>query len=198
MAASTPIGLQIKTIRTRNNMTLKQLSEQTDLSIGFLSQLERGMSSVAIDSLEKIAEALDVPLTSFFNEVPRKNQDPVVHNFELQATPVSEQIFQYILSNDEMGFGLLPRIFTLMPFANFDADNLEMYSHAGEEFIYVLEGIVTLFIGTRQYTLYPGDSVQIHSTEPHNWMNSTNKVAKLLSINTPNPFRHPEPGHILP
>ena len=70
MAASTPIGLQIKTIRTRNNMTLKQLSEQTDLSIGFLSQLERGMSSVAIDSLEKIAEALDVPLTSFFNEVP--------------------------------------------------------------------------------------------------------------------------------
>lgn len=198
MANNTPIGLQIKTLRTGNNMTLKQLSEQTDLSIGFLSQLERGMSSVAIDSLEKIASALDVPLTSFFNEAPRKNQDPVVHNFELQATPVSEQIFQYILSNDEMGFNLLPRIFTLMPFANFDADDLEMYSHDGEEFIYILEGIVTLFIGTRQYTLYPGDSVQIHSTEPHNWMNSTNKVARLLSINTPNPFRHPEPGHILP
>lgn len=198
MANNTPIGLQIKALRTGNNMTLKQLSEQTELSIGFLSQLERGMSSVAIDSLEKIAKALDVPLTSFFNESPRKNQDPVVHNFELQATPVSEQIFQYILSNDEMGFGLLPRIFTLMPFANFDADDLEMYSHDGEEFIYVLEGIVTLFVGTRQYTLYPGDSVQIHSTEPHNWMNSTNKVAKLLSINTPNPFCHPEPGHILP
>lgn len=198
MTHRTPIGLQIKALRTGNNMTLKNLSEQTDLSIGFLSQLERGMSSVAIDSLEKIAKALDVPLTSFFNEVPSKNHEPVVHSFELQATQVSEQIFQYILSKDELSFGLLPRIFSLMPFANFEADDLEMYSHGGEEFIYVLEGIVTLFMGNRQHTLYPGDSVQIHSTEPHNWMNSTNKVAKLLAINTPNPFQHPEPGHILP
>lgn len=198
MAHNTPIGLQIKALRTGNNMTLKQLSEQTELSIGFLSQLERGMSSVAIDSLEKIALALDVPLTSFFNESSPKDHEPVVHNFELQATPVSEQIFQYILSKDEMDFGFLPRIFTLMPFANFESDDLEMYSHTGEEFIYVLEGIVTLLLGNRQYTLYPGDSVQIHSTEPHNWVNSTNKVAKMLTVNTPNPFRHPEPGHIMP
>ena len=198
MAHNTPIGLQIKALRTGNNMTLKQLSEQTELSIGFLSQLERGMSSVAIDSLEKIALALDVPLTSFFNESAPKDHEPVVHNFELQATPVSEQIFQYILSKDEMDFGFLPRIFTLMPFANFESDDLEMYSHTGEEFIYVLEGIVTLLLGNRQYTLYPGDSVQIHSTEPHNWVNSTNKVAKMLTVNTPNPFRHPEPGHIMP
>ena len=198
MDENNTIGFKIKTLRTGQNLTLKQLSEQTELSIGFLSQLERGMSSVAIDSLEKIAKALDVPLTSFFSHSAAKDHDPIVHSFELQATPVSEQILQYTLSKDELNFEILPRIFTLMPFANFDADELEMYSHTGEEFIYVLEGIVTLFIGTRQYTLYPGDSTQINSTEPHNWMNSTNKIAKLLSINTPNPFRNLEPGHIMP
>lgn len=46
-------------------MTLKQLSEKTNLSTGFLSQMERGMSSIAIDTLENIAGVLGVSLTSF-------------------------------------------------------------------------------------------------------------------------------------
>ncbi|GAA6491460.1 MAG TPA: cupin domain-containing protein [Candidatus Bariatricus faecipullorum] len=198
MSQRTPVGLQIKALRTGNNMTLKQLSEQTGLSIGFLSQVERGMSSIAVDSLEKIAGVLEVPLATFFSGSPSENSDPVMHSFELQGVPVSDQIFQYALARDEKSFSILPRIFALMPFANFDVEELEMYSHTGEEFIYVLEGIVTLVVNSRQHTLYPGDSILIHSSEPHNWMNSTNKVARLLCINTPNPFLHPEPGHIMP
>lgn len=192
MSINIPIGSQIKTLRLKNNMTLKQLSEQTDLSTGFLSQLERGLSSVAIDSLDKIANALGVPLASFFNDDIVENQNSIVHSFEAQAIPVSEQIVQYILSNDKKHFNMLPRIYMLMPNSCANDNKLEMYSHTGEEFIYILEGVVTFFLAKQQNTLYPGDSIHIHSKEPHNWTNRTNLVAKLLCINTPNPFHNIE------
>lgn len=193
------IGEKIKALRTSQNMTLKQLSEKTNLSTGFLSQMERGMSSIAIDTLENIAGVLGVSLASFFDEEPVKDiSDPVVHSFALPAVQVGPQIIQHILSHDVSSFDFLPRIFTLLPLANTAEENLEMYTHNGEEFIYILEGIATIQVGSSQYTLYPGDSIQIHSNESHNWMNHTNKVVRLLTVNVPNPFRHAESGHIMP
>ena len=56
------IGLRIKSLRNEKKYTLKYVSENTGLSIGFLSQLERGMTSIAIDSLDKIATLLGVEL----------------------------------------------------------------------------------------------------------------------------------------
>lgn len=82
----------------------------------------------------------------------------------------------------------MPRIFELMPITN--TDKPEMYTHIGEEFIYVLEGVITVFVDDREYELYPGDSMQIDSTMPHNWINKTNNIVKILSINTPNPFKN--------
>ena len=64
------IGSKIKTLRIRKKYTLKQLSAESGLSTGFLSQLERGVSSIAIDSLAKIAEILGVSLSSFFFRCP--------------------------------------------------------------------------------------------------------------------------------
>ncbi len=199
MNQNASIGEKIKALRTSQNMTLKQLSEKTNLSTGFLSQMERGMSSIAIDTLENIAGVLGVSLTSFFDEEPVKDiSDPVVHSFALPAVQVGPQIIQHILSHDVSSFDFLPRIFTLLPLANTAEENLEMYTHNGEEFIYILEGIATIQVGSSQYTLYPGDSIQIHSNESHNWMNHTNKVVRLLAVNVPNPFRHAESGHIMP
>jgi Uncharacterized conserved protein, contains double-stranded beta-helix domain len=169
-------------------MTLKQMAEATGLSVGFLSQLERGMSSIAIDSLQTIAGVLGVPLRSFFDNEGAQTLDPVIHSFEMPTTEISSQIIQYVLSKSPEDFDFLPRIFQLMPFANSDEDKLEMYSHSGEEFIFVLEGVITMYIEDRQYTMYPGDSTQIQSNLSHNWMNRTNKVARILTVNTPNPL----------
>lgn len=188
MSQNTPIGEKIKSLRTSKNLTLKQLSEMTGLSTGFLSQMERGMSSIAIDTLEKIAEVLNVSLSGFFEGTDTFG-DPIVHSFDQKNTQISPEIIQSVLSHDIMAFDILPMLFHLMPFANANEETLEMYTHNGEEFIYVLEGIVTVFLGDNRYTLYPGDSVLIHSNERHNWMNCTNKAAKLLTVNVPNPFK---------
>lgn len=183
------IGAHIRNLRVSKKYTLKQLSDESGLSVGFLSQLERGMSSVAIDTLARLGEILGVGLSSFFNVVHDEGPEPVVHGFELRAAPMSPQIIQYMLSNDPAGFDVLPRLFLLMPQDEIDQEEIEMNFHAGEEFVYVLEGIVTVYMDGRRYTLYPGDSIQIRSHLPHNWVNLTNKQARLLSINYPNPLK---------
>ena len=66
------IGGKVQSRRKEQNITLKELSERTGLSTGFLSQFERGMTTIAIDSLQNIAKVLDMDMDSFF--IYRKNQ----------------------------------------------------------------------------------------------------------------------------
>ena len=54
------IGSQIKELRRRRGLTLREVAQKTGLSTGFLSQLERDLTDIAVDSLRKIAVALDV------------------------------------------------------------------------------------------------------------------------------------------
>lgn len=182
------VGAKIKRLRNAKKYTLKRLSNETGLSVGFLSQLERGISNIAVDSLAKIAEILDVPLSYFFETVESKKQSPVMRGTELLPSEVSSHIYQYILSRDQTGFDLLPRVYLLMPFG--DTNNeIEMYSHNGEEIIYVLEGVLTVFLDKNSYELYPGDSIHYKSACQHNWVNRTNRVVKILTVNYPNPLK---------
>ena len=186
------IGSKIKALRLSKKYTLKDLSNLSGLSTGFLSQLERGVSSIAIDSLAKLADILEVSLSSFFDDPATEDKDSVCRSYDLPCSQVSSQVIQYIMSKNVNDFNILPRLFHLMPLANVQEDKLEMYTHEGEEFIYVLEGVITVSVGDKEYVLYPGDSIQIHSDEPHNWINKTNKIVRILSINSPNPFKNIE------
>lgn len=182
------VGSKIKRLRTAKGYTLKRLSEEAGLSVGFLSQLERGISNIAIDTLAKIAEILDTPLSGFFDTAELKGQSPVIRQFEQLPSEISPQIYQYILSHGQTEFDLLPRIYLLMPFHDPDS-RVEMYSHEGEEVIYVLEGILTVYLDGAVYELYPGDSMHFRSTRQHNWMNGTSRVVKFFAVNSPNPLK---------
>lgn len=181
------LGKKVKKLRKRQNMTLKELSEKTNLSVGFLSQLERGLSTVAIDSLDVIAKALGVDLTYFINPQDDKKDKIVLKSYE-QATieVVNEKFIYQQLTSDIKNKSMLPRLVEILPME--ETENLMTYPHEGEEFIYVIEGILTLFVNNQKYELYPGDSAYYKSTIPHNWANYTSKKVKILSINVPNIF----------
>ncbi len=193
MIAKEEIGARIKAKRLKLGMTLKDLSQATDLSVGFLSQFERGMSSIAIDSLEKVADVLALPLFSFFSSIDETNAtDQIVRYYDMRPDHVNPRIFQYVLSHNVQGYCLLPRIFLLMPMN--ENRKIELYSHNGDEFLYVLEGTVTLYVDNDKHVLYPGDSSLIHSQQPHNWINLTNNVVRILTVNCPNPFINTQHG----
>ena len=63
----------------------------------------------------------------------------------------------------------------------------QMSSHDGEEFIYVLEGVVTFVMENKEHTLYPGDSIHIRAKKEHCCVNRTGLIAKYLVINMSNP-----------
>lgn len=181
------VGKKIKDLRNSRNLTLKELSSETDLSIGFLSQLERGLTTVAIDSLDKIAKALQVNL-SYFLEEKASNRMPVLKEYENEVFQiVNNQFIHYHLTNDGKGKNLLPRLIKILPTKS--EEEVTVYQHEGEEFVYVLEGILTLFIDNQRYELYPGDSAHYESTVVHNWANYTNKMVKILTVHTPNVFK---------
>lgn len=181
------IGSKIKELRNQKGMTLKELSEATNLSIGFLSQLERGLTSVAIDVLTKISDILGVEFTYFFDS-SIKEESKLLRSYEKKVLSVENgKIVQYYLTNNLKDKDMIPRYIEVLPGTE---EDMVPYGHQGEEFIYVLEGVLTIYIENKEYNMYPGDSVHINSTEPHNWANYSNNTVRLLMVNTPNSLKN--------
>lgn len=182
------IGMEIKKLRTEKGITLKALSEKSELSVGFLSQLERGLTTIAVDSLEKLATILDVHLTHFFDN-PVKKKELVLRSYEQEIMDSVEGGFiKYSLSANLENKQLVPRLIEILPQKK--DEEIVSYTHEGEEFVYVLEGILTVYLNGTRHDVYPGDSVHMDSTIAHNWANYTNKTVKLIAINTPNYMYH--------
>lgn len=180
------VGTKIKAARTKKRMTLRELSEKSGLSVGFLSQLERGLTSIAVDSLENLAKVLEIPLAQFF-DLPHTTDKSVMRSYERPVFNLQEGGFvSYSLSTDLGGKSFLPRLTEVMPGRG--DEEIMLYHHEGEEFIYVLEGILTVFIGKTVYDLYPGDCAHFSSEIDHNWKNRTNKKVCILTVNSPNFF----------
>ena len=178
---NTSVGERIKVKRLENKKTLKDIATATNLSIGYLSQLERGLTSVAHDTLKKIADALETDV-EFFVAKPVNHGKKIVRSYERDILRMEgNSIIEYNLTNMLDTGVIRPRLVEILP--QRDAEKAEEYSHQGEEFIYVLEGILTLSINGQETDIYPGDSAHYKSTIQHNWSNQTNKTVKLLSVN---------------
>ncbi|HKL41521.1 MAG TPA: cupin domain-containing protein [Clostridia bacterium] len=174
------ISKKIRALRKSKDLTLKDLSEKTELSISFLSQVERGDSTLAITSLKKIANALEVPITYFFN-------NPEEHHFLVKKEdrkPFQMDGCQSLLSRLSGTFPnrvLESMIVTLHPNSNHG----HSFNHPGEEFVYVIEGELTITLDDEIFSLKKDDSIHYPSTKNHLWQNKTNKETKILTINTP-------------
>ena len=108
------IGMKIKKLRTEKGMTLKELSEKSELSVGFLSQFERGLTAIAVDSLEKLADIFEVHLTHFF-DYPLKRKDMVLRSYEQEIVDSVEGSFiKYSLSANLENKQLVPRFIEIL------------------------------------------------------------------------------------
>ena len=187
------IGNRLKKLRTDKGLTLKELGELTGLSVSFLSQLERGITTVAIDSLKNISDVLGVDIGHFFT-LPKTSQEcVVVKSYENEILLMEgDNFIQFQLSHELGDKQILPRLVEVFPRKS--GETVQPYGHEGEEFIYILEGILTYYYNGEKYELYPNDSVHIHSSVPHIWENNTNRVVKLLMVSVPNHFQERDGG----
>ncbi|WP_066051259.1 helix-turn-helix domain-containing protein [Robertmurraya korlensis] len=171
------IGILIKKLRKEKKMTLKEVSKRTNLSISFLSQVERSLCSVTLQSLRKISEALEVSPSYFFPDNVQIDKGMIRRASDKKVEQKSS--FTYTnLSGNVINPIFVPILVTLLP----GDEKGTPFSHEGQEFIYIIDGTMTLILDEHEYDLYPGDSVHIDSSRPHNWFNKTEHPTNFIYI----------------
>ncbi|MTI71676.1 MAG: cupin domain-containing protein [Firmicutes bacterium] len=171
------LSKKIRKLRNNQKMTLKDMSKKTNLSVSFLSQVERGESSIAITSLKKIADALDVSITDFFEEkhkqkFTRKKDDQQIFKLEGSNT-------EYIrLSGDFSKRTMETLLVQIAP----NEKHGTKFTHPGEEFVYVLEGAIIVNLEGEEVLLKAGESIHYPSEISHYWVNPLNQKSKVLSV----------------
>lgn len=125
---------------------------------------------------------------TYFMDQPKSKEKVVLRSYEKEILRIEGgSIIEYLMTNMVTQAEMLPKLVEILP--QKEVEESLTYSHEGEEFVYVLEGILTLKVENEVYDLYPGDCAHYLSTRAHNWSNQTNKVVKFITINTPNLFK---------
>lgn len=183
------IGPIIRRLRQEQGLSLRDLSNRTGLSTGFLSLAERGKSSFALTSLHTVATALGANMTEFFPSVTSADDDHGVPHVSRAgerpdlAIAAAQRTYQ-LLSGRTPGRVLEPLLVTVYPNDTIE----EPYAHAGEEFAFVLSGEVRFIIAGIEHRLGPGDSIHFPSTIPHAIHNDTQEPVEAIWVLTPRLF----------
>lgn len=174
------ISGKIRELRKDRRFTLKDLSQKTGLSVSFLSQVENGTSSLAITSLKKISDALNVSINYFFdNPEPHKYLTKLEDRSEFQIEGSNSK---YVRLSGDFPDRAIETLYLIIPP---EQQHGHKFSHPGEEFMYVLEGTLIANVDGTEYILNQGDSIHYPSTLPHVWINPLKQEAKILSITSP-------------
>lgn len=178
------IGVEIKNLRKARGITLDTLSENSTLSKGYLSQIERGLSSPSIKALYNISRALGVTISWFFPASTADEgdmRDIIVRSTARRSLTFVGGITDELLSPN-LGRQLELLRCTFLPGSE---SGKEPYRHQGEEAGIVISGELTLWIGDKKVLLQDGDSFAFESDIPHRYANLSKRECVVIWAITP-------------
>lgn len=177
------VSRKIRLIRKKQNITLRELSEKTELSISFLSQFERDVSSITLVSLKKIADALHIPMKELFEE-EQEDTGQFVHKCSdgTGLLGLDKKYTSYErLSGRFEGRKIESLLLRMEPLRS----DFKPCTHEGEEFIYILKGRACFTVEEQEYVVGEGESIHYPSTLLHKIVNIENEELVFLCIVTP-------------
>lgn len=168
------LGPMIRKRRKQLDLTLKDLSERSGVSLGYLSQVERDMAIPSLGTLAQIAQALEAGI-QYFVATPEPG-DVLTRARERRRFSVeSSSVVYEQISADLPGSDLSSYILHIPPgYASEEA------CHDGEEIIFVLEGTVVQTLDGTPFHLNKGDSLHYNGSVPHSFSNPSDETVKLL------------------
>lgn len=173
------IAYNLKALRTERNMTLGQLSKISGISKAMLSDIEKGGSNPTINTIWKIANGLNVPYTKLMDGID--NEATVVRKSEsVMQTGESEhyRVYCYFPSTPVRNFELF--YVELDP----QSSNASIgHSEKAQEYIYVMQGELSLHTETGDYVLHEGDSLVFDSSIGHTYANQQDTLLTFIVIN---------------
>ena len=172
------IGQKIKELRLKNGLTLEVLASRSELRKGFLSQLERELSSPSITTLSDILEALGVNLSDFFlQEKPAKN---VFTKDDFFVDQREDYKVSWIIPNAQKN-SMEPIIVEI----NKGQQSMIIEPHDGEEFGYVLSGSVSIVFDDVKQNVKTGETFYLYGNREHYLLNTAKGKAVVLWITNP-------------
>ena len=178
------LGFRIRTLRKSKKITLTQLAQMCDLSIGYISQLERGLAQPSINALINIAQQLGVTVQWFFsssaNITDEKDKGYVVRaDCRTRVEYENGIVDEFMAFADNRQLEMLISDFPPNTFSD------KQYAHEGEEAGMVIQGTFEIWVGERHFQLQAGDSFSFLSSEPHRYGNSGTEHTRILWVITP-------------
>ncbi|KVN60170.1 helix-turn-helix domain-containing protein [Burkholderia stagnalis] len=172
------IGQRIRRLRRESRKTLLEVAAEANLSIGFLSQVERNLTGISISSLVNVANALNVPLGELI-EQPRQAQ-PDSHQGSRESYALDRTQQHYERLSTTFDGSLINAVKVRM----MEGYRSEWVAHGGDEFVYVLAGQVCYTVGKKDYPLSPGDSIHFDARKRHRVANVGDGPAELIVVGT--------------
>jgi len=178
------IGDKLRALRLRKKMGLVELGSHTGLSPALLSKIERGRMFPTLPTLLRIAMVFGVGLEYFFAGAREKPLVAIVRKRDrvrLPDRPRAEEATYHFASLD---YPATERRFNCF-LAEFEAvapEKLQPHQHPGVEFIYAVQGVLSLHVGDVEHVLEAGDSVYFDSTAPHAYRRSGGRTCSAVVV----------------
>ena len=182
------IGAKIKSIRESKQLSTQEVSERSGLSIEQIERIEGNIDFPSLAPLIKIARVLGVRLGTFLDDqselgpvICRKkdSNDTNSIGFSNNDSKARKHMEYHSLSKSKADRHMEPFIIDVMPTEDTD---FVLSSHEGEEFIYVLNGVVEINYGKNTYILEEGDSIYYDSIVAHHVHAAADNKARILGV----------------
>ena len=147
------IGNKLKELRVLKGLTQEELADRSELSKGFISQLERNLTSPSITTLMDILQCLGTSIGEFFNEAPDEQIVFGKQDYFVKEDTEYKNEIKWIIPNAQKNT-IEPIYLTLQAGGSTCPDT----PHEGEEFGYVLQGAVSIHLGNKTYKAKKGES----------------------------------------
>ncbi len=177
------IGEKLRKLRMESGLTQEELASRSYLTKGFISQVERDLTSPSIATLKSILDVLGVELSEFFRDVETNSVVGAEKHRILSSTSTDDCEIYYLLPK-ATGRLMDPVLVRLKQGARTPEED----SHAGEEFGFVLRGRITLWLDRQAYRLKNGDCFYFKSSVRHFVENVGKTNAEVLWIISPTRF----------
>lgn len=184
--SSFELGRKLRALRLRKKIALVDLGKHTGLSPSMLSQLENGKMIPTLPTLARIAMVFDVGLDHFFVSKRGKKLFSVVRAGERMRFPERPDLpspawFFECLTLFSQGTGMQAYLAEFPPRGAASTPHI----HEGSEFIFILEGTLTINFQDEDHELRAGDSLQMDSSEPHSYRGNDKTGARAVVITVP-------------
>ena len=175
------IGNKLKELRVLKGLTQEELADRSELSKGFISQLERNLTSPSITTLMDILQCLGTSIGEFFNEAPDEQIVFGKQDYFVKVDTEYKNEIKWIIPNAQKNT-MEPIYLTLEAGGSTCPDT----PHEGEEFGYILQGTVSIHLGNKTYKAKKGESFYYTADKTH--FLSSKSGAVLIWVSAPPSF----------